>query len=132
MTPNTWPPCPEAEARRRAAMGAPPKAPDPSNCPQTPDSGLIATLDEKGRLQSVAREPDALARLEAWRYGHKNRSVSIMIDDGYGATCWEVELTAGKESVLVTEASIMEPRSDWPGLAATIHAAIDKAEEAGL
>jgi hypothetical protein len=35
---------------------------------------------------------NTLERLEKWKSGHKARSVQIFIDDGYGATCWVVEL----------------------------------------
>jgi len=35
---------------------------------------------------------NTLQRLEKWKSGHNARSVSIQIDDGYGASCWTVEL----------------------------------------
>lgn len=37
-----------------------------------------------------------IERLEKWNGGHKARSVSIEVDDGYGATCWRVTLTGEK------------------------------------
>lgn len=45
--------------------------------------------------------PNALERLERWKYGHKSRSVSIDIDNGYGATCWTVTLYEGKKETTV-------------------------------
>ena len=36
---------------------------------------------------------DSCDRLEDWNNGHKARSVSISIDNGYGASCWDVALT---------------------------------------
>lgn len=100
---------------------------------------------------------DALERLENWRHGHKARSVKIGIDDGYGATCWTVELwgkgkkidthegyvyaaecnffVIGKplpEYVVYVKDGDSDEDWDWPGLAAVIHAAIDCAEKLGL
>lgn len=100
---------------------------------------------------------NALERLEAWKSGHKARSVKINIDDGYGANCWEVELWGqGKKKegaggyVYAAECAFFESDKplpnyvvylhdgnddadwDWPGLDAVINAAIDKAEELGL
>lgn len=99
------------------------------------------------------RASDAVDRLEKWKRGHKRRSVEIWIDDGYGATCWQVNL----HGVLVSQADTPidsttvsaydfggdpkrpEPtpfdvqvwdneKDDWAGLAAVIHGAIDRAE----
>jgi len=72
---------------------------------------------------------DAIERLEAWRNGDKSRCVEISIDDGYGGTCWVVSLGGTGGQLRMTEAEVGD---DWPGLAATIHAALDKAEETGL
>ena len=70
-----------------------------------------------------------LKRLEAWKHGHKARSVSVVIDDNYGATCWTVDLnferTGGVTRSYTSEASLMGDDGDWPGLAATIAAALD-------
>ena len=92
-------------------------------------------------------ETDTLKRLETWRIGHKARSVSIAIDNGYGATCWEVQLTGqGGKSVTAAECNfwahdgpvpdefvcVCDGDNDWPGLAAVINAAIDRAEKLGL
>lgn len=90
---------------------------------------------------------NTLTRLENWKSGEKCRSVEINIDDGYGATCWEVALQRGKKSVLCVE-STREPKDceriekdgnlfvrcpatdgDWSGLEAVINCAIDAAEE---
>lgn len=108
------------------------------------------------------KEPDAIKRLEAWKCGSKSRWVKIGKDNGYGASCWEVELHAGDYAVLAAEVNffecepqdnvvfvrwckgdqyyqwtgagyeLLEDDGDWPGLAATIHAAIDKAELLGF
>lgn len=43
---------------------------------------------------------NAIERLEKWNNRHKNRSVSISIDDGYGATCWTVTLQGGRNPPL--------------------------------
>lgn len=76
-----------------------------------------------------------LKRLEAWKAGHKSRRVIIDIDDGYGATCWRVDLHGKGTEVLTEEITlrlIQGCGSDWPGLAATINAALDRAERLGL
>jgi hypothetical protein len=89
---------------------------------------------------------DAIQRLEKWKYGHKSRSGQIEIDDGYGATCWRVELRGNGKEVFAAETNFFtgkakenvvfvvdgDSKEDWPGLSATIHAALDKAEEMGL
>ena len=79
---------------------------------------------------------DAIAELERWKSKHKARWCAISIDDGYGACCWEVVLQ-GEEGgkVIAAEAQFMggqpppngviAPGGDWPGLAATILAALD-------
>ena len=70
-----------------------------------------------------------IERLQAWKYGHKARSVTIQIDDGYGATCWTVDLTFERTGGVVrsytSEMVLMGEDGDWPGLAATIAAALD-------
>ncbi len=93
-------------------------------------------------------KPSAIKRLEVWKSKHKSRSVTIDIDDGYGATCWTVDLRYGRkthEFFVASEAAffngepkdnvtfVLSPGSDddWPGLEATIHAAIDLAERCG-
>ena len=50
---------------------------------------------------------DAIRELEDWKGKHKNRSVEIDIDDGYGATCWRVELRGGDQYVYASEVSFM-------------------------
>lgn len=72
---------------------------------------------------------DLLDRLEKWESGHKARSVSISIDNGYGASCWEVhlhhELIDGRKETLVAEINMMgEPPNDWPGLKAVLTEAL--------
>lgn len=72
---------------------------------------------------------DACDRLGNWVDGDKRHSVVIGHDDGFGASCWEVELYCDRDRVSSSEAELMrEMKCDWPGLAAVIHAAIDKAE----
>ena len=45
---------------------------------------------------------DTLKRLEEWIWKHKSHSARIDIDNGYGATCWEVELH-----------SHVKPKDNW-------------------
>lgn len=94
---------------------------------------------------------DVLKRLEAWKNAEKCRSVSIAIDDGYGATCWRVNLHRGESLVNCWETSFIcypgvdpwwhevdghlwccvvpgDDMDDWPGLESTIERAIDCAE----
>ena len=70
-----------------------------------------------------------LGRLEAWSRGHKARAVAVRHDGGYVATCWVVDLsfepTAGVNRSSTSEASLMGDGDDWPGLAATVAAALD-------
>jgi hypothetical protein len=83
-------------------------------------------------------------RLNNWVTAHKSHSAKIEIDNGYGATCWRVELHVGKHVIHAAEVSFFEDghytpenivyiASDidegWPGLAATIKAALDRAEK---
>ena len=89
---------------------------------------------------------DLLGRLETWRNGHKSRSVEIGIDNGYGATCWTVDLCGNGLTVHAAEVSFWEGEAEsapnnvvfvkdadkWPGLHATLAAALDRAEELGL
>ena len=95
---------------------------------------------------------DTLAELEAWVHEEKCRAASIEIDDGYGATCWRVELHRGKRKVFCSETTFIsaegiaplwheqdgnlyccvvggDEMDDWPGLAATIKRAIECANE---
>lgn len=89
-----------------------------------------------------------MTRLETWLYGHKSRSVSITHDDGYGASCWMVELshehgnTTGCEVAFIEHdadaakadgivVAMSQEDADWPGLEKTIDATLD-AFEAGI
>ena len=115
------------------------------------DGDYVKYSDYQKEVQTCAKilkDPNCIKRLEDWKQGHKNRSVEIGIDDGYGATCWTVTLNAGKKKVVASEVSFWEcdaplpehivfvrsedDESDWPGLEATINAAIDRAEKLGL
>jgi hypothetical protein len=89
---------------------------------------------------------DLLGRLETWRNGHKSRSVQIGIDNGYGATCWTVDLCGKGQTVHAAEVSFFEGEGEaapdnvvfvqdgnsWPGLHATLAAALERAETLGL
>jgi len=95
-------------------------------------------------------------RLENWVGGHKCRAVQIDIDDGYGASRWHVKLWEGKRKFEALEVNFFLIKKedippdmtyvvfvddegdegdedceaeDWPGLEATINAAIDLAEK---
>ena len=95
---------------------------------------------------------DAIYELEKWNNSHKAHSVSIDIDNGYGATCWTVTLYKGKRKVVCSETNFIESEGidpmwqehegdlycvvvdgdemdDWPGLNATIKRAIECAEK---
>lgn len=97
----------------------------------------------------------AIERLEKWKAGHKSRSASISIDDGYGASCWTVSLRAGSKLATAHEVCFWEDsgagwpenvvfvnkqpdllegkdEDDWPGLEKTILAAVDLAERLGI
>jgi hypothetical protein len=84
----------------------------------------------------MAEKRDAIERLQSFLAGHKARSCTISIDNGYGATCWSMELyLEGRKMPLeASEAGIMRTEEDagrdpdWPGLAAVIHHGIDEAE----
>lgn len=99
----------------------------------------IAVADSDGAKGRA--EMSAIARLENWHSAHKARWAKIEIDDGYGATCWRVDLHGeGKRTVHASECSFMEgdlPENAvtaeteddcFPGLEATINAALDKWE----
>jgi hypothetical protein len=77
---------------------------------------------------------DPLGALEAWAAGHKSRAAVIDIDTGYGASCWCVTLRGNAREVEASEAGLMKEGclDDWPGLGATILAALRRAEESGL
>ncbi len=93
-----------------------------------------------------------LARLETWSHGHKARSVEIECPNGYGAGCWSVTLTHERGVTRAEEVSFwtwpkekggevayraeaekagavfakgIDDDRDWPGLEATITAALD-------
>jgi len=110
----------------------------------------------------IKKPIDAVKALEDWHAGKKGRYVRDMgIDTTYGATCWSiilgnVNIKPGKdwfceneraeifaaETYFVDSCSPLHPNivyvvdgnemEDWPGLAAVIYAAIEKANELGL
>jgi hypothetical protein len=86
-----------------------------------------------------------IERLEKWKGSHKSHSVQIGIDDSYGATCWEVELrrrseTGKPQRIVASEVQfwkgtpqpwfvvVADEDDDWPGLEATIAAALNAAD----
>ena len=97
---------------------------------------------------------NTIERLEKWKYGHKCRTVLIEIGDGYGATCWSVELKHENGKTIAEESSfwslpeeeggekayreaakqqgvvfaVADDEDDWAGLERTINAAIDAFE----
>ena len=99
------------------------------------------------------RANDATAALEAWNNSEKCRRVKIDIDNGFGATCWRVELHRGNSAVYCSETNFMSREGvdplwhemggflyccvvdgdaedfEWPGLAATILHAIECAKK---
>lgn len=95
-------------------------------------------------------EHDLLLRLEKWRNENKSRFVQLGIDNGYGATCWTVDLGGNGKTVHAAEVSFWageaknapehvvfvvdgdDCENDLPGLHATLAAALDLAEKLGL
>lgn len=98
-----------------------------------------------------------IKELEDFNNGHKARSVTIHIDDGYGASCWTVELHNEKKRTIVAEEcsffELEEPNGkigdisywngkdnaivvfvdkdldkSWPGLEKTVSIALDAAK----
>jgi hypothetical protein len=53
-------------------------------------------------------QSQTLTRLDNWKNKHKSHSVDISIDDGYGATCWQVKLHTDKFVVYAQETSFLE------------------------
>ena len=101
--------------------------------------------------------------LEKWVHGQKGRYVrDLSIDDGYGATCWQLILgnvssqpgpgwytvREGRAEIFVQEVSFFvldndtppnvvyavdgDSDDDWPGLSGLIKFALKKAEELDL
>jgi len=84
-----------------------------------------------------------LERLENFKYGHKARWCRIFHDNGYGASCWVVEI--GTEFGLVTAIESTEfsthevpegvnvfvggKDGDWAGLLETLKTALDEADK---
>lgn len=58
---------------------------------------------------------DLLERLENWRGQHKSNACNINHDDGYGASCWEVELQSRDRKICVVSGreSDREHRNTW-------------------
>jgi hypothetical protein len=94
---------------------------------------------------------NAIAKLESWKNKEKCRSVSIAIDNGYGACCWTVVLNRSGKKVSCSECNFFaipsvdhrwyeqdgnlytvvcdgDEMDDWPGLEATILRALECAE----
>ena len=80
---------------------------------------------------------NTLKKLEDWEYKHKARSVRITHDDGYGASCWFVELwhehgkTEASDSDFYNEAQdMMDENYSWErSLETIIELALKRFEE---
>lgn len=113
--------------------------------------GLIGGSGSDESAPRSSHGYDAIAALEDWKHQEKCRRVKIKIDDGYGATCWRVELHRGKQAVFCSETNFLGSdgvnplwhehegnlycvvvegdAEDWPGLAKTIQRAIECADK---
>ena len=69
------------------------------------------------------KQRDPLAELEAWRFADKSHCCQIVVDDGYGVSCWVVYLFWADG-----ECSATEQIEDDGGLGLTILAALDEYE----
>ena len=85
-----------------------------------------AAESDRDRLQAIIEKPDSIKRLEAWKAKCKTHTYKIEVDDGFGASPCYVELRNGALTVTETE------KPDYPGLAETINAALDRVEKEGL
>jgi hypothetical protein len=102
--------------------------------------------DEPDHHPECIFRTDAIKRLEKWKNSSKCHSCEIKIDNGYGATCWSVHLYGGAGSsgavVDAYECPFVsgeypkhivfvcpENMDEWPGLAATIHTALNHWEK---
>lgn len=87
---------------------------------------------------------DVMERLDDFIGSHKARCANIHVDDGYGASCWMVELFHENGRTCGSEVCFWEPRpelvafpgngdddDDYLGLEKTIEATLD-AFEAGM
>lgn len=124
-------------------------APDPTDCPQTPTGeGAPAEQAEPHSVQEPLRcwptaqplteQPDDFARLEAWLAFSPRRTVRISYERYESIQRWEVVLGRGdgfERHVYSHEMGVDGPFTaiaKAPGLAATIDAALEKAEEVNL
>lgn len=77
-----------------------------------------------------------LKELEKFINKDKKRQCMISHDDGYGASCWEVEIATGKGAIIVTESDFFSAKKvgkenvleDWAGLERTLEFALKKAK----
>ncbi len=74
----------------------------------------------------TSAEPNPLKLLQDWKHKHKARWCRIEIDDGYGATCWRLELR-GEAGRLVYAAECSFWTGDPPDYVVFVHD--DKDEE---
>lgn len=87
---------------------------------------------------------DELKRLQDFIRGHKARSCVMEVGNGYGATCWTINLMTEKGLICVAETSFisgaLQPDCyvvvdgdaedfEWPGLEKVINLALEKASE---
>ena len=83
-----------------------------------------------------------LKRLEDFIDGHKARSCSLDIDDGYGASAWHVSINTEHGRIEAGEGLnrntnpnaygafvYAKDQNDWPGLEATLELALDRAQD---
>lgn len=122
--------------------------PDPSNEPETSlgkslaeirgrieDADLASlTIEDIQRALRGDDEPDALAQLEAWLRGKNGRKI-IVNDLGDSGLEVVLRVSSGKPDVIASERDTGFANTaiaKAPGLAATIDAALAKADEVGL
>ena len=100
-----------------------------------------ATAVLKACCDEPPQQPDAIERLEAWLAKGENRDVEITRQYQKKQPYWRVMLSGdglggpnvfGYESPEAGKTTFYPSYAKEPGLAATIHAAIDRAEELGL
>jgi len=93
------------------------------------------------REKALSYDGNLLLVLENFMNGHKARSATVTVDNGYGATCWEVSMTTEKGSISVSEDDLMANTrnccipgcdgdlcqcDDWPGLTPVLYHALIK------
>ena len=74
---------------------------------------------------------DYMPRLEEWIVGHKSRWLRIFHDNGYGASCWDIEMGDSWHLLYLDESILMDKfdLDDWPGLASLVGYALREWEK---